>query len=372
MYALLFADAGLSAAQISSLFALWSATSVALEVPSGLWADRCSRRRLLVLAPLVTGTGFALWTFWPSYGSFAAGFVLWGAGGSLRSGTVQALVYEELARVGDTAAYARLAGRARSAGTSAEMAATALAAPVVAAGGHRAAGVASVLVCVAGAAVALRFPERRALPGRAGAVPPDAESPDPEPPGVEPAPGMRRLLRAGLAEVRGSRAASRALLLASVLAGLLAYEEYVPLLAVSTGAADATVPLLLLAVSTGALVGGWYAGRGARLLAPGLAAAACALACGALSGHPAGLLLVGAAYGLGNWAEATAEARLQDRLTDRTRATVGSLAGLGAEAVSVLVFAGYALGSAWSPPGPLLALVAVAYLALAWALRRRA
>ncbi len=96
---MLFADTGLSPAAISSLFVVWSVTTFALELPSGLWADLFSRRLLLVASP-ARGTGFGLWAFFPSYPAFAAGFVLWGAGSALRSGTMQALVYEELERAG--------------------------------------------------------------------------------------------------------------------------------------------------------------------------------------------------------------------------------------------------------------------------------
>jgi MFS family permease len=67
VYAVLFAQTGLSAAEISSLFAIWSVTGFVLEVPSGLWADVYSRRRLLTLAPLLSAAGFALWTFLPCY-----------------------------------------------------------------------------------------------------------------------------------------------------------------------------------------------------------------------------------------------------------------------------------------------------------------
>ena len=49
VYALLFADAGVSAGQISSLFVIWSVTVFVLEIPSGAWADAYSRRRLLAL-----------------------------------------------------------------------------------------------------------------------------------------------------------------------------------------------------------------------------------------------------------------------------------------------------------------------------------
>ena len=49
LYAVLFADHGLTVAQISSLFAIWSLTGFLLEVPSGALADIVSRRGLLML-----------------------------------------------------------------------------------------------------------------------------------------------------------------------------------------------------------------------------------------------------------------------------------------------------------------------------------
>ncbi len=52
LYALLFTDSGLSAAEISGFFVLWSAVGFVAEVPCGVWADRHSRRAALVLAGL--------------------------------------------------------------------------------------------------------------------------------------------------------------------------------------------------------------------------------------------------------------------------------------------------------------------------------
>ncbi|WP_181768444.1 MFS transporter, partial [Streptomyces albidus (ex Kaewkla and Franco 2022)] len=153
VYALLFAENGLSAAEISSLFIIWSCVTFVLEVPSGMWADLFSRRKLLALAPLLSGAGFGVWTWAPSYPAFAAGFVLWGAGSSLCSGTLQALVYEELARADAAGSYVRYMGRSQALGTTAMMAATALAGPVLGVGGYQAVGTASVVVCLFGALV---------------------------------------------------------------------------------------------------------------------------------------------------------------------------------------------------------------------------
>jgi MFS family permease len=164
VYPMLFASTGLSVAQISSLFIIWSLTSFVLEVPSGLWADVYSRRSLLAIAPALAAAGYALWTFLPCYLSFALGFVLWGTGGSLRSGTLQALVYEELTRLGAPGAYARLIGRSQAISMTAIMAATGLVAPVLAAGGFRAVGIGSILVPLLAVPVGWSFPESRGRP----------------------------------------------------------------------------------------------------------------------------------------------------------------------------------------------------------------
>lgn len=313
-----------------------------------------------MLAPALSGAGFALWTFLPTYGSFAAGFVLWGAGGALRSGTLEALVHEELTHCGAADSYARRIGRSRAVGTLAEVVATAAAAPVLAVGGYRALGVASVLACAAGVLVARTFPETR----RPGAV---RESD----PGTETAEdSFAALLRSGFAEVRHSRTVRRAVLLVAVLTGCLAYDEFLPLFAASTGVDDAAVPLLVVLVPAAAAVGEWQAHRGHRLLAPALLFASACLAVGGLSAHPAGMVLVAVAYGVSPWSATASEARLQATISDRTRATVGSMAGFGSEVAAILTFAAYGLGSAWSPPGPLIAAAALPTLTVALVLGR--
>lgn len=349
MYAVLFADTGLSPAAISSLFVIWSVTTFTLELPSGVWADVFSRRSLLVVAPLLAGAGFGLWAMFPSYAAFAAGFVLWGAGLALRSGTMQALVYEELERVGAAGSYARLIGRSEAMSLVGVVAASAVAAPVLAVGGYGALGVASVAVCVACAVVGWSLPESRDRGGD----------------GEEEGPSLGSVVRAGWAQVCGEPSVRWALGLVMVLEGVTSLDEYVPLLVRSTGAAVVAVPLLVLVVTVGDAVGGWVAGRGVRWLAPVLAVGGVLLAVGSLSGRPGGLVLVGAAFGVFRWAMAAADARLQERIGDGARATVTSVAGLGAESVSLLVFVGYAVGSRWAGAGVLVGAAAVPYVVVA-------
>ncbi|MDN3359338.1 MFS transporter [Actinomadura sp. DC4] len=349
VYAVLFADAGLSSAEISSLFVLWSVTGFAVDVPSGLWADVFSRRLLLTVAPGLTATGYALWTLFPSYLFFALGFVLWGAGGSLRSGALQALVYDELERLGATGAYGRLIGRSQAMGTSAVMAATALAAPVMHLGGYHAVGIVSVAVTLLGVPVGRSFPESRG--------------------GGEAEEGFTEVLRAGLGEIRGSAAVRRCLIVVAAVSGVDAMDEYVPLLVRATGVSAPTLPLLVLLITVGVAAGGWLGGRGARWAGPALAVGAVCLAAGAVSGRPAGLVAVAVAFGVFQWAMVAADLRLQERIEGRARATITSMAGFGVEVVAVLTFAGYALGSAWAGPGVLFAFAAVPYAVIALVMR---
>lgn len=351
VYALLFADSGLSVGQISSLFVLWSLTGVLLEVPSGAWADAVSRRLLLWIGPLLGAAGFALWVLVPSYWAFAAGFVLWGARGALGSGALEALVYEELDRAGAADRYAKVMGRAHALGQVAVMSAMGLAGPVFAAGGYPAVGAASVLACLLCAATATRFPEHRT---------PDAGGDD----------GWAATLRGGLADARRDRSVRGALLLVPAVAAVWgALDEYTSLLVRETGVPEATVPYLLLPIWAGVTAGSLLSGAAERLgrrgFAAVLAASAVALAAGATCGTPAGIALVALAFGGFQLATVLVDVRLQQRIEGTGRATLTSVASLGTEVVTIGVYGAYgALGSTFSH-GAVFALCAVPYLVTA-------
>jgi hypothetical protein len=152
-------------------------------------------------------------------------------------------------------------------------------------------------------------------------------------------------------------------------------EEYDPLLAKSTGVAASTVPLLIFLVSAGATVGGLLAAVGQqmteRALAGTLAFGALALAAGALSARPAGFIMIAAAFCVFQLASVTADARLQARITGPSRATVTSLAGLGTELATILVFGIYAAASTFAPHRTIFAFFSVPYVAVAAALACR-
>lgn len=358
LYALLFADTGLSTAQISSLFVIWSLSGIVLEIPSGVLADVVSRRVLLTVGPVLTAAAFGLWTVAPSYPVFAAGFVLWGAQGALRSGALEALVYEELDRHGAATRYATVIGRSHAASTVAVALAMAAAVPAFAAGGYAAVGAASVAACLASAAVGATFPEARNR---------SSESTAQDEPSV---------LRRGLAEVRTDRRVRRAVLFVIAVSAVWgALDEYVPLLAAGTGVATERVPLLVLVVYVGVAVGGLLGGVGRRLPASAVAwllgVAAVALAAGAVVGHPLGFVAIGIAFCVFQMTEIAAGARLQESMTGSARATVTSVAGLGAEVATIGVFVVYGAASTGAGHQTVFAAWAAVYLLLAGALLRR-
>ncbi|MBE1484687.1 MFS transporter [Plantactinospora soyae] len=367
VYALLFTDTGLSVGEISSLFVIWSVTGLLLEVPSGVWADAVSRRLLLAGAPLLGAVGFGLWVAAPSYWVFALGFVLWGARSALQSGASEALLYEELDRLGLADRYGRIIGRASTFGLLGTLLATAVATPVFASGGYPAVGVASVLASLLCAAVGLALPEHRA--GTAVAAPAGGTGDD----GSESS-GYLSILRAGLAEARTDGSVRRALLFLPAMAAIWgALEEYMPLLAADVVAPSA-VPLLVLLVWAGTMVGGLLTPVGQRLstgrFAATIAFAAVVLAAGALSGRAGGFVLIAVAFCALQMASLVADVRLQESITGSTRATVTSLAGLGSEVVTLGVFGGYALASVFAGHGVIFAVFAVPYLVLAFGWRR--
>lgn len=322
-------------------------------------ADLVSRRHLLTAAPLLSAAGFALWTLFPAYASFAAGFVLWGVGGAITSGTLQALVYDELDRAGAASAYARLIGRSRALGTIAVVTATAAAAPLLAHGGYTAVGAVSVVAALAAAPIGFSFPEG-ARPRKDGK---DRSQ------GLGPS---IRVMRTALSEVRHAPGARPALFAVAVVMGLSSLDEYLPFLARSLTHDTALVPILLAPVFAAMAAGEWCAERGTRRPAPVVVAGALLLAVGALLGHPLGMLPVSAAFGVFAWAAVVAETRLQDAVSDGARATVVSMSGFGAEAAAVTTFAAYGLGSAVAGPGMLFAAASLGFLAVVPALRRRA
>lgn len=332
LYALLFADTGLSDADISVLFVIWSGVGILAEVPMGAVADRFSRRQAMVAAGAGQAAGYVLWTVWPGFAGFALGFVLWGLFGALASGTLEALVYDGLAAVGAQRRYPAVLGRIRAAELLAQLPNAGAATALFAAGGYRLVGWVSVGMCLCAATLATRLPE---------ATPADSE---------DDGAGYFATLRAGVREAAARPAVRRAVLAVALLGGLDAFEEYFSLLAHEWGVPVLAVPFAVLAVPVAGAIGAAVGGRHGRLrpalLGATLAAAAAVLFASGLLHRPVALVGLALCYGLYRLVWLVADARLQDSIVGRARATVTSVAELGTEFTCLLVYAAWALHQA--------------------------
>lgn len=347
VYALLFADSGLSAAEISGLFVLWSLVGILAEVPGGAWADRHSRRTAIASAGVLQGAGHLMWIAWPSLAGFALGFTLWGLGGALSSGSIQALVHDGLTAEGAGHRYAAVMGRAEAAALAVQVPLALVAGVLFEVGGYPVLGIASVAVCLGAAALALTLPEA-----------PPAPSPDDE----EEEAGFLGTMRSGVAEAVASAPVRAAALAVAVFTGFDAIEEYFPLLASEWGVPTGAVPAALLAIplagAAGAVLAGRALGLRGRTLTLVMLAGAAALAAALVASRPAGLAGVALFYGVHRLVMVVADARLQARIAGGSRATVTSVASLGSEVVGIALFGAWALG------GPALVTLAAVVAAL--------
>jgi len=364
LYALLFADAGLSDAQISSLFVIWSLVGIVAEVPTGALADRFSRRLALVAAGMLQAAGYGLWIAVPGYAAFAAGFVLWGLGGAFGSGALEALLYDGLASAGAESHYPRVYGRVAAVSLLSQIPAAVAATALFSTGGYDLVGWASVACCLGAAAVATRLPE-----GRARAGPGHGPGEPVEDAGTDAAAdeaGYVAVLVGGLIEAARSPAVGTAVAAVAVVGSLDGIEEYFSLFAHQWGIATSLVPLTVLAIplvgAAGAAFGGSSTRVRPRILAIVLCSAVVVMGGVMVLRRPEGVAGMALAYGLYRFVLVRTEAGLQQRIQGRARATVTSLAALGTD------LAGVALYMAWASNRPVL--VAGVALAAAAALPR--
>lgn len=111
LYAVMFGEHGVSPYGLSVLLSLWALVALAAEVPSGTLADKYSRKRLLVASGVLKSAAYVVWLAAPGFGGFLAGFVFWGVGGALRSGTLEALLHDSLEEHARADAFAKVYGR---------------------------------------------------------------------------------------------------------------------------------------------------------------------------------------------------------------------------------------------------------------------
>lgn len=114
VFAVLFLDFGLSVGQFAVLNAVWAATIVLCEVPSGALADAVGRRALLVASGAIMVIEIALICFVPLgnpqlvFAAFLLNRLLSGLAEALASGADEALAYDSLKACGRAADWPRV------------------------------------------------------------------------------------------------------------------------------------------------------------------------------------------------------------------------------------------------------------------------
>ena len=95
-YMLYFQHYGVSLTEIGVSFLFFAGVPLLFEVPSGVWADKYSRKNVVIVGELLLVVSFVMWIMSPSAISLYIGNILWGIRNSLYSGTFDAYVYDYL------------------------------------------------------------------------------------------------------------------------------------------------------------------------------------------------------------------------------------------------------------------------------------
>lgn len=114
VFTILFLDFGLTISQFSILNAVWAATIVLAEVPSGALADIIGRKRLLVFATLTMIVEIGIISFVPKtdpsiiFFVFLVNRILSGLAEAAASGADEAIAYDSLAAAGNSDQWGRV------------------------------------------------------------------------------------------------------------------------------------------------------------------------------------------------------------------------------------------------------------------------
>ncbi len=326
LYAVMFVDKGLDASQISLLFIVWSATAFLLEVPSGAIADKFPRKYVLMIATLFQAAAFACWWVRPDFWGFLAGFLLWGINSALSSGTYEALIYDELKRVGAEKQYAKVTGRTETLDLFGTIGAG-FGAAALAGFGYEPLLMLSVLGVLI-STTALAF-----LP-RAQAIETTGET------------KYWNYLSEGVRLVLHKRKVLFLLVFMSIVIGLGAVDEYYDLLFNEQGMSNSLIALWMGVVFGFGAVGSLLAHRleGKRLpLTTGLIVWAGLLLLAAVLPVPFSPIAIGLYVSLFYVVKVLFNSYLQQELTDKTRATATSVGGLLSEVGALMSFGVFAL-----------------------------
>jgi len=109
--ALFYADSGMSASAVGIITVVAIVVGIIFEVPSGLVADKYSRKYVIIASNSCTILSWIIWFFNKDFTAFVIGACLMGLAISLRSGTYDAFIYDELKAIKREKDFLKVRGR---------------------------------------------------------------------------------------------------------------------------------------------------------------------------------------------------------------------------------------------------------------------
>lgn len=327
-YTVMFAEKGLSPAQIGLVLGAWSATGLVLEIPCGVLADCMSRRWLLAISQVLRAAGFLVWLAFPGFWGFLVGLTLWGMKSATMSGAFEAVVYDELKALGREAEYAKVFGRAKAA-RGVGLVAASLTAAVAAPLGYGPLIIASAISGLAAAGAAL------ALPSAPRAVT------------VADWSYLSHLGRGAREAISLPGIPALIVFIAGVQAVAYATADYWQLFGRDVGLPKPAIALFIAAMATAEAVGSLLSHRIRHLDPRWLYGLTClgglSIVAAAATFQPWSVALPLIYMGLYSLVDVSADARFHHALRGETRATVASVKGFTTQCANGVLILGFGL-----------------------------
>lgn len=326
LYGVMFADFGLNAAAISSIFIGSSVVTFLLEVPSGAVADKYPRRTVLWLAQVARAIGFMVWIAFPNYLGFLAGTLLWGVKTAFTSGTKQALIYDELEKNDRTKDYVSVTGKMQSIGLLARVLSAATAGLAIVYGYPLVIGI-SVVTTLLGAFAVYLLPRAK-----------NTKSIEHKP--------YKEILSDGIKAARSTPAIILIIAFSALVGGLGAVNEYTRLLFNEQGISLSALSVWVAVIYVFGAIGSLLAGRYKKAERPGaiyLVAWGFLLALATVMPNWLSPIAIALFMAFFFFAKILFNSYLQDELPNKIRATATSIGGLLAEVLAVFVFGWFAV-----------------------------
>ena len=107
-------ERGFSLTQYTILDAVWYASTLFFEIPTGVVTDRYGRKISLLVAVLVQSLSLFIVAYAHTFSVMFIAYVLWGFGSSFETGTHDALIYDSLDQINKASDYRKVRGRMAS------------------------------------------------------------------------------------------------------------------------------------------------------------------------------------------------------------------------------------------------------------------